>query len=221
MKKYHYFALMLGLVLGNSVLLADTDQVSVDELSLIDENVLDDSAGVANPRGGVGGYRGGVGGYRGGVGGYRGGVGGYRGGVGGYRGGYGGYRGGYGGYRGGYYGGYRGGYGGYRGGYYGGYRGAYYGGYRGGYYGGYRGGTVISTPTCWLTATPSQVYVGDIVELRLEVAGTYSSYSIDNYPVSVLRVQPDRPAIFTSVGLVSGPGGSSSCSVSYSAVERP
>ncbi|MCB0417253.1 MAG: trypsin-like serine protease [Bdellovibrionaceae bacterium] len=84
------------------------------------------------------------------------------------------------------------------------------------------GGTTPPAPTCQLSATPPTVTLGQAVTLNLSTFGTATSASINgisvSHPNGQLTITPSSEGTFTAAASVSGPGGSNSCTASYSVV---
>lgn len=86
----------------------------------------------------------------------------------------------------------------------------------------------IAPPTCAMNATPSPVPVGETVTFQWATAGTVTSFTISNGIGSV--TPPDAgsyvyttvsPGNFTYTGTVTGPGGSTQCTASFTVNSLP
>lgn len=79
-------------------------------------------------------------------------------------------------------------------------------------------------PTCNLTANPSELTIGEKVNLTFTTTGQVTSATVDNEPMtpnSTKSITPKNLGLNTSVGMVSGPGGSSTCRASYNVKDNP
>ena len=78
-----------------------------------------------------------------------------------------------------------------------------------------------AAPTCSLTLSSSHVHVGHEVLVTLQAYGSVSSATIDGHAVGIpsgaLRVYPNAPGSYVSTGVVTGPGGSTSCTAYFTA----
>jgi len=74
-------------------------------------------------------------------------------------------------------------------------------------------------PTCTLSANPQTVKLGQQVSLEMQTQGNVTSASIEGtsvpFPFGKKIVTPSQQGNFTASALVSGPGGSNTCSASY------
>ncbi|MFM8312656.1 MAG: hypothetical protein ACKOA8_00050, partial [Deltaproteobacteria bacterium] len=89
-------------------------------------------------------------------------------------------------------------------------------------------GTVGPTaPTCQLTASPDSIVLGQSLVASIKVSGDVSDAKIDNQSVSLSggsgqrTLTPPSVGSFSVQGQVTGPGGTGSCSASYSVKEKP
>lgn len=78
-------------------------------------------------------------------------------------------------------------------------------------------------PTCELTAVPSKIKLGESLKIQILTDGKVNSASINgqnvNHPLGTLLVTPGTMGFFSAAGVVSGPGGSNSCSTTYEVSE--
>lgn len=74
-------------------------------------------------------------------------------------------------------------------------------------------------PTCSLAANPNKIKLGQSTMLTLMITGTATSATIEGQVVTLANPQwsltPAAKGVFTARGMVSGPGGSSSCQTTY------
>src|SRR5206468_417439 len=89
------------------------------------------------------------------------------------------------------------------------------------------GGVVPPAPSCNLSAAPSPITIGQSLKLSLSSTGQVTVASIENQQVTLAGGKADKTITPGSVGVfsananVQGPGGSASCSASYTVKEKP
>jgi len=82
-----------------------------------------------------------------------------------------------------------------------------------------------NSPSCTLTANPEFANIGDVVTLELDTQGNATTAVIDGtsvpIPVGKKMVTTTVAGTFTVNGVVSGPGGTGTCAVSYTVDSTP